>query len=67
VADSVPLTAVEGSLSPEPDQDLERDPASLASAEHSDGVASDGGRSDDAPRTDGAGADNRSAEPGGDE
>jgi DNA gyrase subunit A len=47
--------------------DPEPDAGSVHPAERSDGVASDGGHSDDAPRTDGPGAGDGSAEPGGDE
>jgi DNA gyrase subunit A len=61
--DQVPLTAPEGAAP-------EHEGASVTSEEHPDGVPSDGGRSDDVARTDGtdgAGADDGSAEPGGDE
>jgi DNA gyrase subunit A len=69
VDDSVPLSIPEAGVLAEP----EGDPASLDSPEpgsadpaaSSDGVASDGGRND--ARTDGAGAGDGSAEPGGDE
>jgi DNA gyrase subunit A len=61
--DQVPLTAPEGAAP-------EHEGASVTSEEHPEGVPSDGGRSDDVARTDGtdgAGADDGSAEPGGDE